>query len=857
MSFRKPFPRIVFPLFLLICLLSGLTGIVQLPAQAAPEFVPSTTVVISQIYGGGGNAGALYTHDFVELFNLSTTTPVSLDGWSIQYASATGTSWNVISLTGTIAPGQYYLVQLGSNGSVGNPLPAPDQTATVNISATAGKIALVNTITSLSGAGCPFDTNVVDFVGYGTGGSGANCFEGAAAAPTLGNNTAALRNGAGCTDTDNNNTDFVTNSPSPRNKNSIGNICGVGTYTPTPTPTPALSVVINEVAWAGTLAFYGDEWIELYNATGAPVDLTNWRLEAAEGDPIINLSGLTIPAGGFLLLERGSPNVTNVSTGGNVVAYTYFSRLLNDNGETLYLVNQFSQIVDTANSNGGAWPAGSNLSNRPSMERTGPVPDSDFSWVTFDGTPVATDASGFSIYGTPGAANSQINVTPTFTPTSTSTATATSTATPTNTPTRTSTPTITSTALTPATDIVISEFRAVGPNGGSDEFIELYNPTSLTVSIGGWTLRRSTGCGTTTALIATIPSGVTLAAGQHYLIRGTNYSGTVTADLSADLGIANDGGIALLDSSSVIIDQVGLCNTTAYKEGNALAPLTTNTNRSYDRKSSSTGICADTNNNAVDFFLRSPSDPQNSSSPLTRCGNPTPTPTITPSRTPTLRPTATRTLTPPPPPPLIAINEFLPRPGRDWNNDGLINVGDEFIELINHGVIDVNLSGYSLDDEANIGSVPYRLPSIVLKPGERIVFYGSQTGLLLSDGGDGVRLLKPNGQLADAYNYFVVNYPDQSFCRLPDNGGLDDWSTNCYPTPGLANNLSGDFVPPPTQTGEEPLCPIADTLPLDFYLAECAAFGNNIWNRFFWDLGGWFGERILPEINGKWDVYVD
>src|SRR5215212_4445193 len=133
-------------------------------------------------------------------------------------------------------------------------------------------------------------------------------------------------------------------------------------------------------------------------------------------------------------------------------------------------------------------------------------------------------------------------------------------------------------------------------------------------------------------------------------------------------------------------------------------------------------------------------------------------------------PTPTRRPTLLPPPPLVGINEFVPRPGHDWNNDGVINVGDEYIELLNHGVIDVNLSGYSLDDEVNIGSNPYRLPSITLKPGERHVFYGSETGLLLSDGGDGVRLLKPNGQLEDAYNYFVVRFPDQSYCLLPDNG---------------------------------------------------------------------------------------
>jgi hypothetical protein len=220
-------------------------------------------------------------------------------------------------------------------------------------------------------------------------------------------------------------------------------------------------------------------------------------------------------------------------------------------------------------------------------------------------------------------------------------------------------------------------------------------------------------------------------------------------------------------------------------------------------------------------------------------------------RTPTARPS------PLPPPPLIGINEFVPRPGHDWNNDGVINTGDEYIELLNHGVIDVNLSGYSLDDEVNIGSNPYHLPAITLKPGERHVFYGSETGLLLSDGGDGVRLLKPNGQLGDAYNYFVVRFPDQSYCRLPDNGGLDDWNQNCFPTPGLQNSLSGSSVNPPTENAAENLCPISDTLPEEFVLAECPPFGNNIWNPEYWDKFGWFDEKNLPKSPGKWPVFAD
>jgi len=249
--------------------------------------------------------------------------------------------------------------------------------------------------------------------------------------------------------------------------------------------------------------------------------------------------------------------------------------------------------------------------------------------------------------------------------------------------------------------------------------------------------------------------------------------------------------------------------------------------------------------------------------------------TATPSPVPpnTAAPTKIRTATPVPlpPPPLIAINEFVPRPGHDWNNDGVINVGDEYIELINHGVIPVSLSGYTLDDESSLdSSPPYSLPAVTLQPGERIVFYGrgtglldsetglldSGTGLLLSDGGGDVRLLKPGGQVGDAYNYKVVRHPDQAFCRLPDNGGLDDWSENCFPTPGLKNASGSNVLNPPVSGDEEPLCPIADTMPSDFILAECPLFGN-IWSRYYWDEKGWLGEVIIPNVDSQWDVFVD
>jgi hypothetical protein len=217
----------------------------------------------------------------------------------------------------------------------------------------------------------------------------------------------------------------------------------------------------------------------------------------------------------------------------------------------------------------------------------------------------------------------------------------------------------------------------------------------------------------------------------------------------------------------------------------------------------------------------------------------------------------TATPAPPPPPQLVVINEFVPRPGHDWNHDGVVNVGDEYIELLNHGTVDVNLSGWRLDDEVNVGSDPFSLPATTIKPGERIVFYGSDTGLLLGDGGDAVRLLKPNGQLVDAYNYTIARSPDESFCRLPDNGGADDWNQFCFPTPGTQNSLSGDFASPSTNVGEERDCPISDTLPADVVQAECDPSGNNIWNPEFWDRTGWYDQRNLPSIDGKWPVFAD
>ena len=258
MQRQKPFRRAFFFLFLLVCLLAGLVGTVRLPVSAA-----SPNIVISQVYGGGGNSGAPYTHDYIELFNLGSSV-VSLSGWSVQYAGATGTTWNVTNLSGSLAPGQYYLVQLASGGANGSALPTPDATGSASMSSTEGKVALVSATTALTGSGCPFAASVVDFVGYGT----ANCFEGAGPAPAPSNTTADIRANT-CMDADNNMNEFAPGAPSPRNTSSAIIPClrVINVDSSTAAPLPATSTYTTGANIAITVTFSSNVNVDMTGGT--------------------------------------------------------------------------------------------------------------------------------------------------------------------------------------------------------------------------------------------------------------------------------------------------------------------------------------------------------------------------------------------------------------------------------------------------------------------------------------------------------------------------------------------------------------------------------------------------------------
>jgi predicted extracellular nuclease len=180
---------------------------------------------ISQAYGGGGNAGSTFRNDFIEVFNAGPSA-ASVNGMSVQYASAAGTSWQVTNLPNvSLLPGQYLLIQEAQGAGGTTNLPTPEATGTIAMSATAGKVALVTSTTALTGA-CP-TAGVVDFLGFG---STASCSETApSAAPS--NTNAVIRNTAGCTDTGSNLADFTAALPTPRNTVTSVNPCG-GSSTP-------------------------------------------------------------------------------------------------------------------------------------------------------------------------------------------------------------------------------------------------------------------------------------------------------------------------------------------------------------------------------------------------------------------------------------------------------------------------------------------------------------------------------------------------------------------------------------------------------------------------------------------------
>jgi DNA/RNA endonuclease G (NUC1) len=275
------------------------SGIV--PRGAAFTSIPlsdaGAKVVISQVYGGGGNATSVWKNDFIELYNNSADS-VDLSGASVQYASAAGSSWQVTALSGKLGPGNYYLISEAAQGGGTTSLPAADASGAIPMSATAGKVVLTTSTTAFTVV-CPAGASVIDFVGFG---STANCFEGTGPTPAPSNTNAVLRKNGGQLDNNQNATDFAAGLPNPRN-----------TQTPPLTPIPTLRITVTP---ASASAQVGQTVNFTASATfgGAPVAITSAAWTSG------NLAVATIDAnsGVATAVTRGGSTISvNVTTASN------------------------------------------------------------------------------------------------------------------------------------------------------------------------------------------------------------------------------------------------------------------------------------------------------------------------------------------------------------------------------------------------------------------------------------------------------------------------------------------------------------------------------------------------------------
>ncbi len=606
--------------FLLLVLIFGST-LSQAKAQV-------THLVISQVYGGGGNSGATYKNDFIEIFN-PTAASVNVTGWSVQYASSSGTTWQVTALSGAIPAGGYYLVQeaQGSGGTVN--LPAPDATGTIAMSGSAGKVALVSNNTALSGS-CPAGGALVDFIGYGT----ANCFEGTAASPALSNTTAALRGSNGCTDTDVNGSDFTTGAPNPRNVSSPVNICGgvvktvsvaAGTDAAEPAANGSFTINLSTATTASTdinfafggTAIFGTDYTVAYSAgstisttaagtltlpsgtTSITVTITPIDDALVEGAELISLT-LSSPTEGYTIgtasqnINLADDDVPTVSViaglnAGEPATQGSFNITLSDpapvGGVTISYTLAGSATLNTDYSD----PQSGSITIAAGST-TGAILINTIDDMVYEGTEtiavtLATASNGYSI--------------------------------------ATSAATINLMDDEPLPAIVINEVYGGGGNSGAEfknDFIELYNPTNIAVNLAGWSVQYGSATSTTWSG-KTILTG-TIAAKGYYLIQQSAGSGGTTAlPTPDDIGTISMSGtagkVALVANSVTLsgacpaaasyVDLVGFGSTANCFEGAGTAPAPSNTT-SIQRNPKG----FDTNNNNTDFVVITPATPKNS-----------------------------------------------------------------------------------------------------------------------------------------------------------------------------------------------------------------------------------------------------
>jgi hypothetical protein len=579
-------------------------------------------VVISQVYGGGGNTGAVYNYDFIELFNRGAT-PVNITGWAVQYASANGAFTAFTQLSGTIQPGKYFLIrQDGTLGGEGQPLPQPwDAIGIIGVSSSSGRVALTAKGVALIDCADPL---VSDLVTYGN--TATTCYEGfTGPAPILDNVTAVFRSNNGCIDTNDNAADFYRATPNARNSASAPFFC-TGTA-----PAGVASFGPSEQCAGSTVNFD----VQVTPGTGpASTGLTVTADLSAIGGSASTI--LTDLGGGlFRATVAINPNLTPGGRGASFVVSDAQNR--RTGGGATVIVQRCQNIASGVTDPSAVCRTACGTLRVVVFVSAADTPAPDTLSVTADlsglgGSATQTlfddgtngDYSAFDnvfAFELPYSAGLPASGVPVPFVVSDNLG-------------RETTGTITLAVLPSCTDagstVRISQIFGGGGNAGAlwdSDYVELYNSGPNAVDLNGWSVQYASRAGNFTAKVDLTGS---IAGNSFYLVKlasGTSGLSLPTPDAVGSISIDNsDGKIALVSSTVLlgsscsgasVVDLVGYGDEASCFEGSGPATQPSNTLAVFRVNRG----CTDRDDNAADFETGF-ADPFNSLSPAIVCSVP-------------------------------------------------------------------------------------------------------------------------------------------------------------------------------------------------------------------------------------------